>query len=59
MATKLNIADVLTKALALPQFRELVGRMRRQQVFGGRALSAMRAALARVVRGGATVESED
>ena len=32
VATKLNIADVLTKALALPQFRELVARMRRLQV---------------------------
>ena len=60
VATKLNVADVLTKALALPQFQELVGRMRRLHVYGGRALSAMRAALARVASGGAAAgASED
>ena len=60
VATKLNVADVLTKALALPQFQELVGRMRRLHVYGGRALSAMRAALARVTSGGAAAgASED
>ena len=43
--TKLNLADALTKALALPQFVALVARMRRLQVYGGRALSAMRAVM--------------
>ena len=37
--TKLNLADALTKALALPQFIALVARMRRLQVLGGRAVT--------------------
>ena len=52
--TKLNLADALTKALALPQFVALVARMRRLQVLGGRALTAMRAALSREARSRAT-----
>ena len=39
--------DALTKALALPQFQALTGQMRKLTVMGGKALSAMRAALAR------------
>ena len=45
--TKGNLADALTKALALPQFQALTGQMRKLTVMGGKALSAMRAALAR------------
>ena len=45
--TKGNLADALTKALALPQFQALTGQMRKMTVLGGKALSAMRAALLR------------
>ena len=55
----LSLADALTKALALPQFMALVARMRRQQVLGGRALSAMRAAMAWVARGRAADEASE
>ena len=48
--TKLNLADALTKALALPLFVSLTSSMRRVRVLGGRALSAMRVALARAER---------
>ena len=54
--TKLNLADALTKALALPQFIALVARMRRLQVLGARALTAMRAALLREAQSRATDE---
>ena len=47
LETKLNIADALTKALALPLFVSLTSSMRRMRVLGGRALSAMSAALER------------
>ena len=50
--TKGNLADALTKALALPLFLELTAKMRRMRVFGGRALSAMRAAVGGVLWGG-------
>ena len=50
--TKGNLADALTKALALPLFLELTAKMRRVRVFGGRALSAMRAAVGGVLWGG-------
>ena len=48
--TKLNLADALTKALAVPLFLSLTSSMRRVRVLGGRAVSAMRAALARAER---------
>ena len=57
--TKLNLADALTKALALPQFIALVARMRRLQVLGGRAVTAMRAALLREAQGRATDEASE
>ena len=44
--TKLNVADVLTKAMATPRFEALAAMMRRSSVLAGRALAAMRAALA-------------
>ena len=43
--TKLNIADALTKAMAVPRFEALTAMMRRSTVLAGRALAAMRAAL--------------
>ena len=43
--TKLNLADAMTKALPLPHFQKLTAGMRRLQVLGGRAVSAMRAAI--------------
>ena len=43
--TKLNLADAMTKALPLPHFQKLTAAMRRLQVLGGRAVSAMRAAI--------------
>ena len=43
--TKLNVADVLTKAMAAPRFEALAAMMRRSSVLAGRALAAMRAAL--------------
>ena len=49
--TKGNLADALTKALALPQFQALTGQMRKMTVLGGKALSAMRAALLRAAEG--------
>ena len=49
--TKLNVADVLTKALPVARFEALTAMMRRTTVLGGRALAAMRAALAAAVAG--------
>ena len=44
--TKLNVADALTKALPVQRFEALTALMRRCSVLGGRALAAMRAAVA-------------
>ena len=44
--TKLNVADALTKALPTARFEALAAMMRRVSVLGGRALAAMRAAVA-------------
>ena len=45
--TKVNLADALTKALKVDRVRELTALIRRSRVYGGRALSALRAVIAR------------
>ena len=45
--TKYNLADALTKALKVDRFKELTALIRRSRVYGGRAVSAMRAVLGR------------